>query len=691
MTLTRFLWGLLALAAIAAPALAAARVARRRWLPDADRVTGWLGEVSGAITIVLVVSELAGVVGAFRLPVVIVGVASVAASVLIVDRRRGDAPVRATNPAPAASPPGRRTNWMLALALVASALVLLQWGTRAARAYDTGDIDGDSLQYHLPHAVEFVQTHSTTELNVVSFDPLHSFHPANSELLTAVGILAFGREILSPLLSVVWLALGLTACWAIGQRRGAGPLLLLCGCVLFGLPILSSTAAGYATTDAPSLCFLLIAFALLLEDSRSGGRLAFAGAAAGLAIGTKLTVLTGAAGLLALVLVTAPERRRVRDSTVFTGAALVAGGFWFARNLVRTGSPVPALDLGVGPIRLPHPPLPSVDSYGHTVLEYLGDGGVWRDVIRPGVPLAFGRAGWFIVVAGAVALVFALWRGTAIERAVALGAVALTAGYLANPLSAFGPEGDPSFFFFIGLRYLIPALLLSAVAGVFCLSARARAPVFVAILVLFGVTQFTRHGVPAWIDGYKVRGAVLAALVVVLLGARYVVHRWRERPAELVAAAVLVAGVAIGVGAPAADRYLSIRYTVDTPGFSRGSPFSELFRRMRTNHDLVIGYVWMEADFPLYGDDLSNRPTYVGVDGPHGAFRDARTCREWREAVNRRDLDLLVVAPLSTFPAVGPPPMLEWTDGAEGVRQEFEIGDIHVFRVTGPMDPSTCP
>ena len=75
----------------------------------------------------------------------------------------------------------------------------------------------DTLWYHMPLATRFVQSGDLGAID--HFDPIFfaSFYPANSEVLHALGILAFGRDIVSPLLNLGCLALGLLASYCIGR------------------------------------------------------------------------------------------------------------------------------------------------------------------------------------------------------------------------------------------------------------------------------------------------------------------------------------------------------------------------------------------------------------------------------------------------------------------------------------------
>ena len=89
------------------------------------------------------------------------------------------------------------------MAVVAAAWMVPTLGSLA------GGMDrADSLWYHMPLATRFA--HGSHFGAVDYFDPIFfaSFYPANSEVVHATGILAFDRDILSPLLNLGWLALG---------------------------------------------------------------------------------------------------------------------------------------------------------------------------------------------------------------------------------------------------------------------------------------------------------------------------------------------------------------------------------------------------------------------------------------------------------------------------------------------------
>src|SRR5205814_1352473 len=98
------------------------------------------------------------------------------------------------------------------------------------------------------------------------------------------------RDVMSPLLNIGWGVLAALAAWCIGRSRGAAPLALLGLVVVVGLPALTATQPGQASTDIAGLALLLACTALLVEGDGEIASTALAGVAAGLALSTKLTV-----------------------------------------------------------------------------------------------------------------------------------------------------------------------------------------------------------------------------------------------------------------------------------------------------------------------------------------------------------------------------------------------------------------
>src|SRR5262249_60898892 len=72
----------------------------------------------------------------------------------------------------------------------------------------------------------------------------------------------------------------------------------------------------------------------------SNGALIVAGLSAGVALGTKLNLLAPFA-LLTLGVIAVTAGYRWRATGIWVASSLVTGGFWFLRNLVHAGNPLP--------------------------------------------------------------------------------------------------------------------------------------------------------------------------------------------------------------------------------------------------------------------------------------------------------------------------------------------------------------
>ena len=120
------------------------------------------------------------------------------------------------------------------------------------------------------------------------------------------------------------------------------------------------------------------------------------------------------------------------------------------------------------------------------------------------------------------------------------------------------------------------------------------------------------------------------------------------------------------------------------------------YRWARDQRDARIGLVGTTAGFAgygFYGTDLSNRVRYLGAPGPHGAYNAISTCAAFRAAVNAADLDYLVTAPFLNFLHPDKPissPESRWLRGELAVTPILREGQVTVWKIRGPLDPSGC-
>src|SRR4051812_6805621 len=537
-------------------------------------------------------------------------------------------------------------DWMTLIALLIAAVAVLHFAVGVKTRLSTGMTGFDSTWYHGPFAAGFFQSGDTWDLHFIAPQFLAWFYPANGEIFHAVGMLAFSRDILSPLLNLGWFMGCLVACWCIGRPNRVAPWALALGTIALSVPVLADQA-GEARNDMVGIFFLLAAVAIALNGERDVRTALVAGLAAGLAAGTKLNFLLPAAVLVIGLVVISPPAARWRTLGASTLAALVGGGYWYLRNLAHTGSPLPWVH-HLGPIDLPAPQQALGGREAHSVLGYLADGSVWSDWFLPGLHHGLWIV-WPLLLAGAVAgLVLCLARGTATQRVVALVTLAGALAWLIAPTSASGPDGMPRGFE-SGLRYLAPALVLGL----------AMLPTAFSRTVGGVLPSFASH------SGTK-EGSTFAIRPAWVLGA------------------VLV--LAIAVGYPVQRHYLADRYRAPTftaPGLNAA------FAWARDVSDARIATT-RTRQYPLFGTDLSNHVRYLGIEQPHGGFEPPSTCQAYLQLLKEGDYDYVV----STRDRVEPgkpsyPPQAAWTKAA-GAKTILKKPPTVVFELTNPVHPSAC-
>ena len=194
--------------------------------------------------------------------------------------------------------------------------------------------------------------------------------------------------------------------------------------------------------------------------------------------------------------------------------AFLAGGYWFVRNLINVGNPIPYTTFG--PLHLPMPERAFELRPGYSVFHYATDTGVWKDWFFPGLHDSFGLL-WPLVLAAFVGGgIYAVWRGGDPLMRV-LGAVVLftALAYVVTPLTAAGEEGAPIAFEW-NVRYLAPA----AAIGLALLptlprlrGSEARRDVTLGALAILFIA--TTVDLVQWQQGH-VKGAIAAGIGVLV-------------------------------------------------------------------------------------------------------------------------------------------------------------------------------
>jgi hypothetical protein len=562
------------------------------------------------------------------------------------------------------------------VALLVAIIAFLNFALEAKGKLSTGMTGFDSTWYHGPFAAGFFQSGNTWDLHFIAPQFLAWFYPANGEIFHAAGMLAFGRDVLSPLLNLGWFVGCLVACWCIGRPYRVAPWSLALGAIALSVPALADQA-GEARNDIIGIFFLLAGVAVMLNawggdggmerklgrerGSAGVGAYIVVGFAAGLAAGTKLNFLLPAAFLIFGLLLLAPRGTRRRAFAAAALAASAAGGYWYLRNLIHSGNPLPWIH-HLGPIDLPAPEQALGGREAHSVIGYLTDGSVWSDWFLPGLHEGL----WFLwpllLLAALAGLILAAAQvrgafanpedGRAPRQRVALGVAGLVGlttalAWLVAPTSASGPDGTPRGFE-SGLRYLAPALVL----GLALLPTSTRIRVWLRL----GLRERPNLNHTSW--GRGGWGVAVAAAVLVL----------------------------VAVGYPVQRHYLEGRY--EDPSFTAPG-LNAAFAWSRDVSDARIATT-STRQYPLFGTDLSNKVEFLGVEQPHGGFEAAGNCRTYRHLLDEGDYDYVVATRDRTEPGKPPYPLqAKWTEGARA-KVILKESPTVVFQLNGDLGPSAC-
>ena len=673
-----YLLGVTELAVLVGFSTLGAAALRSRLLPSLSGPPAWLATAVVALTILIWVAELLGSFGLFKALPYVVGVMVAGLVAWAFGRgpsaRGWPSPGRTLIRAPGRRPPTEEASPPVAPArashtdyprgksvsvsalTVVSLLVTLVAVARFAAGVrlrlSTGMTGFDSTWYHGPLAVEFFQTGNTFDLHFIAPQYLAWFYPANAEILHAVGMVAFNRDILSPLINFGWFSGCLLAAWCIGRAYRVGPVSLALVAVALSVPVLGDQA-GEARNDLVGIFFLLAAAAIAVnaweasaDRGLSTGVLAVVGLAAGLAAGTKLNFVPPAVVLVIGLVAIAPRGGRWRVLVAAGLPALAGGGYWYLRNLIQAGSPFPWVR-HLGPISLPAPGQALGGREAHSVFGYLTDGSVWSHWFLPGL-----HQGLWIVwpLLGGLALaglLLCLGRGASpLLRVFGVVGFAAALTWLLAPTSAEGPAGMPRGFE-SALRYLTPTLVLG--------------------MALLAITPPLRERIRGWASAGPQRRWAVPAWAPVALGA------------------LLLAALVFGYREQRS--YLQHRYA--HPSFTTQG-LDAAFRWARSISGARIATTSTRL-YPLFGTELSNHVQYVGIERPHGGFVAPTTCRSWRRQINAGHYEY-VIASRDRIEAGKPvyPPAAQWTEGP-GATVIIRRPPTVVFHLTTPLSPSSCP
>jgi hypothetical protein len=688
-----YLLGLVVIVAIAGPLWLVARRLRAGLIPDWSGPLAWLADAVVGVALLEAIAQLLGTAGQFRRgPMVAAALGSLLAVWALTSARGRGAPSderfdrRSRGQAQRLSLRSTCT-----IVLVLSFIVSIPWLAQTVGALRTGVLGYDSLNYHLPFAARFFQTGRVSSLYFTFPDLNTAFDPANAELLHAVGMLAFRNDVLSPIENLGWLSLALLAAWCTPPLQRNVRLGTLAGVgVLLSSPFFVGFDGGRATNDLAGIALFLASVALLLRGEGRRAPTALAAVASGLAMATKLTMVVPVLALTVGVIAIAGSGKRLRTVRVWVPWLALTGSYWYVRNLVIAGSPIPPLHLGVGPVSFPSPRSPQ-PYRSYSVAHYLADLHVWRSWFLPGLHTCFGWAWPVIVGLAATGWVMALVRGDRVRRMLGCVGIASFLGYVITPNGAGGPQGRP-ILFANDIRFGFPALALGLVLlpHVLPKSAAVRRRWFPALLAIALANDLV-YSLTSRASLFAVALVLeLAAFVIagVLVLAR---PRGSRRMLAALACVLVLAGATVGWAVQRSyltHRYANVKHDVPYASAPR-TELAALYGWVRNVSHARIALGGLGISYPLFGADLSNEVQFIGHRGPHGEFSDLRSCPEWRRLLTAGHYDFVVVSANNS--KAGEPAEASWTrSDAAAATLVVRAGTASVYRVTGDFDPNGC-
>jgi hypothetical protein len=691
----------------------------RRWIvPEFSGALARLADATLAVALLLLSLEILGTLSVLRFGWIICFTIALGLGAALLGYWK--APERGEEvKAPAVA------KWALILAIAVASFTMAEWTFPSQLNLDLGMFGGDTTWYHMPFAATMAQQHSTVHLHFT--DPLRLaawFYPQSSELVHAAAIVLFKIDWLSPLINLFWLAIALLGCWCVGRPYKVGPATLIAGAIILDSGVMIETQPGEARNDIMGLAFL-VAFAAFLINAHQRrapqegaavqdtpergaalldkGPLVLAGIAAGLAASVKTTFLVPVAAIAIGVFLFSGRGRRWTTAWILGLAILISGGYWYLRAAIKSGgNPIPITKFG--PLHLPVPNQMPLDPRPRfAVAHYLTEPTVYRQWFFPQLENALGPL-WplILIMAGAAAVFIVVRSRNKILRVIAAAALLTAIVYVFTPLTAAGQEGAPTGFF-TNTRYLIPGLILAMVMLPIARPLRApdrRAQITLIFLgVVYWVTVLTT---PKWYPTYLF-GTIFITLALVWTPTALALGRSRGLMSRRVvtAGAAVIVLLAVVLGRAQQVQYADQHYKNTKLFLQEGGPQEAYAYAQKLQHQR-IGIVGSSeiifGQYGFFGNPPTNEVDYIGVPGPHGAYRLATSCSQLMDRINAGNYDYLIMSEdTQDSPEVEYfYPIYAWVKSDPALKKVVEEPTIvpqpdYVFKVEGELSPRYCP
>ncbi len=201
----------------------------------------------------------------------------------------------------------------------------------------------DDLSYHASSIAHWLVE---GKISLVG-SSLSTYYPFNSEILSLWHMFPFHADGLVGLVGIFWIGLLAFTVFSLTRKMDVSlSVSAACLALMIASPVVAASAGRFSAVDFAGAAAMLCALTFFLDSrqpailsQRRRADLLYGGLLAGFAAGVKVPLAIPGAVILLWLLVSRGEKRM--SAALLTGSAmLVAGGYWYIRNLVYTGNPV---------------------------------------------------------------------------------------------------------------------------------------------------------------------------------------------------------------------------------------------------------------------------------------------------------------------------------------------------------------
>jgi hypothetical protein len=227
----------------------------------------------------------------------------------------------------------------------------------------------------------------------------------------------------------------------------------------------------------------------------------------------------------------------------------------------------------------------------------------------------------------------------------------------------------------------------------------------ITLIFLAAVYWITVLTTPKWYSSYIV-GTIFITLALVWTPAALALGRSRgymsRRIVAVAAAFIVLLAVVLGRDQQvqyADQHYKNTKLFLGEGGPQRAYAFAQKLQHKRIgivgDSEIIFG------QYGFFGNPPTNEVDYIGVPGPHGAYRLATTCSQFVERINAGNYDYVIMSRETVDSKESEQgeywyPVYDWVRRDPALDLVFAEPTIvpqpdYVFKVKGELSPQFCP